>query len=306
MKTDSIFYRLFQIYPAALFELLGQPIENAQDYRFLAVEVKQLAFRLDGVFSSDLPINPIYFMEVQFQRDERFYARTFSEIFLYLGENGSEREWQFVILFAKRSIAPPLPAAYRLLLPNIKIIYLDELSGAKDQSLGIQIMSLVVCSSSEAKIKVPNLLSTARNLEEEALQNEMIDLIKKILIYKFDKLNREELEAMFGLSELKQTRFYLEALEEGKEDGIQLGKQVGVQEGIQLGKQVGVQEGIQLGKQVGESRLVLRLLTKKFGELGKIEQRIAFLSSEQLEALGDALLDFAKIDDLENWLKANK
>jgi predicted transposase/invertase (TIGR01784 family) len=37
-------------------------------------------------------------------------------------------------------------------------------------------------------------------------------------------MNREEIEAMFGLSELKQTRFYQEAKEEGKEEGIEVGE----------------------------------------------------------------------------------
>jgi predicted transposase/invertase (TIGR01784 family) len=32
-------------------------------------------------------------------------------------------------------------------------------------------------------------------------------------------MKREEIEAMFGLSDLKQTRFYQEALEEGREEG---------------------------------------------------------------------------------------
>jgi predicted transposase/invertase (TIGR01784 family) len=40
-------------------------------------------------------------------------------------------------------------------------------------------------------------------------------------------MNREEIEAMFGLSELKQTRFYQEAKEEGKEEGIEEGIEVG-------------------------------------------------------------------------------
>ena len=40
-------------------------------------------------------------------------------------------------------------------------------------------------------------------------------------------MNREEIEAMFGLSELKQTRFYQEAKEEGKEEGIEVGIEVG-------------------------------------------------------------------------------
>ncbi len=50
MKTDSIFYRLFQDYPALLFELLGQDPSLAASYEFSSREVKELAFRLDGIF----------------------------------------------------------------------------------------------------------------------------------------------------------------------------------------------------------------------------------------------------------------
>ena len=50
MKTDSIFYRIFQQYPRSLFDLLQHPNEEAEEYQFTSVEVKQLAFRLDGLF----------------------------------------------------------------------------------------------------------------------------------------------------------------------------------------------------------------------------------------------------------------
>jgi len=55
-------------------------------------------------------------------------------------------------------------------------------------------------------------------------QQQVLQIIETILIYKFPRMNREEIEAMFGLSELKQTRFYQEAKEEGKEEGIEVGK----------------------------------------------------------------------------------
>ncbi|HEY9711431.1 MAG TPA: DUF2887 domain-containing protein [Oculatellaceae cyanobacterium] len=86
MKTDTIFYRLFQSFPSIFFELINQPPEAANTYQFSSVEVKQLSFRIDGVFlpSSDTPSLPIYFVEVQFQPDSKFYSRLFTEIFLYL------------------------------------------------------------------------------------------------------------------------------------------------------------------------------------------------------------------------------
>ncbi|WP_308417984.1 RpnC/YadD family protein [Microcystis aeruginosa] len=39
------------------------------------------------------------------------------------------------------------------------------------------------------------------------------------------KLNRKEIEAMFSLSDLRETKVYQEALEEGEEKGLQKGKE---------------------------------------------------------------------------------
>ncbi|PHM09314.1 Rpn family recombination-promoting nuclease/putative transposase, partial [Nostoc sp. 'Peltigera malacea cyanobiont' DB3992] len=49
---------------------------------------------------------------------------------------------------------------------------------------------------------------------------------------KFPTMSREEMEEMFGLSELKQTRFYQEAFQEGVEQG----KVQGIEEGKVQGK----------------------------------------------------------------------
>jgi predicted transposase YdaD len=50
MRTDTIFYQLFQTFDTLLFELIGEPIENAVGYKFESVEVKEKAFRFDGIF----------------------------------------------------------------------------------------------------------------------------------------------------------------------------------------------------------------------------------------------------------------
>ncbi len=78
MKTDSIFYQLFQTFPRCFFDLLDLPPDTVNCYQFSSVEVKQLAFRLDGVFVPDNSHQTIYFIEVQFQKDDKFYSRFFS------------------------------------------------------------------------------------------------------------------------------------------------------------------------------------------------------------------------------------
>lgn len=50
MRRDSIFYKLFQQYPGLLFELLTNTPENASEYKFDSVAVKEPKFEIDGVF----------------------------------------------------------------------------------------------------------------------------------------------------------------------------------------------------------------------------------------------------------------
>ena len=50
--------------------------------------------------------------------------------------------------------------------------------------------------------------------------------------------------------------------------------------------------------------LLTRLLTRKIGSMPiSTIDRINSLPIEQLESLGEALLDFGTIDDLTNWLE---
>ena len=86
LKTDSVFYRLFQRLPGLVFELAGWPTPDLTGYQFRSEEIKQTAFRLDGVLTppTEALDRPLVFVEVQYQPDARFYARLFAEIFLYL------------------------------------------------------------------------------------------------------------------------------------------------------------------------------------------------------------------------------
>ncbi|MBF2018509.1 MAG: DUF4351 domain-containing protein [Rivularia sp. T60_A2020_040] len=57
------------------------------------------------------------------------------------------------------------------------------------------------------------------------------------------------------------------------------------------------------GNLQGEQRLVMRLLNRRLGEIdSSLIEQVQGLSIEQLESLGEALLDFSSIADLEAWL----
>jgi hypothetical protein len=75
--TDPLFYRIFQERPATVFELAGLAVPPAGVYRMHAEEMKQTAFRLDGVLlpAPGTPGLPLVFAESQFYADPWFYAR---------------------------------------------------------------------------------------------------------------------------------------------------------------------------------------------------------------------------------------
>ncbi|MBD2494112.1 DUF4351 domain-containing protein [Nostoc sp. FACHB-280] len=52
--------------------------------------------------------------------------------------------------------------------------------------------------------------------------------------------------------------------------------------------------------------LILRQLNRRVGAISdELQRQIQALSLEQVEALGEALLDFVVIADLETWLQAH-
>jgi Domain of unknown function (DUF4351) len=63
-----------------------------------------------------------------------------------------------------------------------------------------------------------------------------------------------------------------------------------------------MEQGIEQGRKQGELALLNRLLKRRFGSLSPhLQEWIENLPISQLEELGEALLDFTAIEDLEAW-----
>lgn len=226
MKTDSIFYKLFQTSPSIFFELIGRPSTESSGYSFRSVEIKQTAFRLDGVFlpTNEADSKTVYFVEVQFQKDQWLYHRFFAEIFLYLEQNRATSDWYAAVVYPKRSLEPDETKLHRALLESAQVqrVYLDELGEAQDQSLGVGLVQLVVTSEQSAASRARQLIEKTKQETVVGIsRQEIIELIETITVYKFPHLSRQEVEEMLGLSELKQTKVYQEALAEGRSEGEQ-------------------------------------------------------------------------------------
>jgi predicted transposase/invertase (TIGR01784 family) len=270
MRTDTIFYQLFLTFHTLLFELLGEPMGIADNYQFISAEIKEKAFRFDGIFLPEQEDLPIYFVEVQFQEKPDFYWEFIAEINLYLNQYKPVQDWKAVALFAQRRFEVKSLTTYQQELINnhrIICVYLDEVPSG---SIGVGLIQLILAQEAQAPLLVEQLLAQAKTeIANPLVARGIIDLLETVLVSKFAKLSREEIQSMFLLTDIKQTRVYQEA------------------------------------KQEGETQLLLRQLSKRFGQMGNRRiQAINQLSLEQLEDLGEALLDFDNVAELDNWLKS--
>ena len=284
VKTDSLFYALFQSQPSLFFELIGQPTSEAQGYQFASVEVKQTAFRIDGVFlpPNDRPDAPVYFVEVQFQRDPILYRRLFAEVFLYLKQYPEVAHWRAVVVYPRAAIEIRELAPFGALLESayVQVIYLDQLGTVADLPPGLATLRLIVEPEATVPTAARGLIERVRAASlPETEQLRLVELIETIVVYTFPRRSRQEIAAMLGLTDLKETRFYQETREEALRDG----------------------------RKAEAESLIIRQLTRKLGtDLPEaLQEQVMQLPLETLEALGEALFDFTALADLETWLAQN-
>lgn len=213
MKRDSIYYQIFKRFPGLLFELVDHPPQEAQNYRFESVEVKETGFRIDGVFLPPEGTTPriVFFAEVQFQKDEALYYRFFTESMMYLNRNRFQYDdWFCLVIFPSRSLEPSDQKTHRIYLNSNQVqrIYLDELGDPSQQPIGINLMQLTIAPDETMAEQARLLIARVQQSETGTLaKNEIMEVITTIAVYKFSSLSREEVEAMLGLS-IEETRIY--------------------------------------------------------------------------------------------------
>ena len=262
MRRDTIFYQLFVQSPILLFDLIPHPPENAAQYVFDAIEVKETAFRMDGVFIPPNPSGIVYFCEVQFQVDELLYERMLAEISIYVYRHRALfLDWQAVIIYPSRSIEQSRREIVRELLESGRItrIYLDEL-GAVELSTGLGLMVLTTLEGDEAKAEARRLIEQAQG------SRDIINLVSTIVLYKFNTLSRDEVDLMLGI-ELQQTRVYQDARTDE-----------------------------------GRSLVLRLLARKFGTISPEIQAQVNSLTLDRVESLAEDLLDFTQMEDLTSWL----
>ncbi len=280
MKTDKLFYRIFLLEPNLVAELIpGLPPDCRFDY--FAPVLKERERRLDGLFVplGDDPSLPLVFLEAQMQGDPGFYRRFFAQVFLYLEQYQVTRPWRGLLLFPRRTLNFGEEDPYQgVLATQVERFYLEDLIPLEELTPNLALLRLLVLSEEEAPQKARQLLA------QEATEREFerrLDLVESIMVGKFPNLSLEAIREMLDITQVRvqDTQFYKDVFQKGQE------------------------QGLERGLERGESELLLRLLTRRCGELSEEQrQRVRDLSAPQRQALAEALLEFKGMEDFQAWL----
>jgi predicted transposase YdaD len=156
-------------------------------------------------------------------------------------------------LFCLLGVPWILPLSYQefQVSGKVQVFYLEDYQ-ENQGSLAFQVLALLTIPKRSLKLKVEELLP---RLETEALpierKGQIMEMLETILVSKFPNLTRREIEAMLKIKSLRNTRVFQE----------------GVEEGVEQGRQEGELTGELRGRQAAARKILLELLTHKFGPL---------------------------------------
>jgi predicted transposase/invertase (TIGR01784 family) len=289
MRRDSIFYQLFRQSPALLFNLVPDPPANADSYRFDSVAVKEPRFEIDGVFlPPEGEPGAIFFVEVQFQKNELLYERIFAESAPYFYRSRDRfSDWQVVVIYPSRTTEQSDLYTHRSFLSGGQVhrIYLDELGDIRQLPVWVGLMVLTTVDEAQAPTEAKQLLSRSQREMSPDESRAIIDMVVTIISYRFGQITRQEVERMLDIT-FEETRVYKEIREEALQDG----------------RQAGLQEG----RQEEATNVIFRQLKKRFGDLSEdIVTSVSALPLSVLEDLSEALLDFSDVTELQSWLTSH-
>src|SRR5262249_30065282 len=154
------------------------------------------------------------------------FADLLVKAYTYLKQHDSGQAFRGVVLFAKRSMQPKELAPYQSLLDAGQVIcfYLDEMPEAANAPLGLSILYLLRQAEETAPKQARDLIARAKQeIDDAALRTDLIRLIETVIIYKLPRLSREEIQAMLEVHDIRETKVFQEAKEEGVQEGMEKG-----------------------------------------------------------------------------------
>ena len=137
-----------------------------------------------------------------------------------LGARRPGRDWVAVVIYPSRSFEQKKLQPYRMLLKSDQLvrIYLDELPPAPREQIEMGVLELITASPERAVVKAKQMVQDLRASEKpEHLRQMMIQFIETVVLYQFPHWTREKVEKMVQVTDIRLTRVYKDAVEEGIE-----------------------------------------------------------------------------------------
>jgi predicted transposase/invertase (TIGR01784 family) len=95
--------------------------------------------------------------------------------------------------------------------------------------LGLSILQLIRQTETQAPLTSRELVArTKAEIGDEALRVDLIELIETVILCKLPRLSREEIETMLQIHDIRESRVYQEAMEEGEKKGIEKGVAIAI------------------------------------------------------------------------------
>jgi predicted transposase YdaD len=277
MKSDALFYELFQTAPQIFFELLQ--ITPPCPYHFESLTLKTTEKRIDGLLEPEQKGQPIYFLEVQASPDATIYWRTMREVSTYFEQrtDRNNNEWQAVVLWLDIADDPGFGTLSSLALnPSPRLISVDLLNLLKqldDQSLTLNVLRpFTVDTETQVRQNISRWVQNIQSIPELSPETEqrLLTVLAQLVEQKFKTLTYKELSKMLRLTPLKETESFREGIQE---DRIEM---------------------------------LTKLIRHKFhfaeSTLEKLTARLRQLTLPDLEALFEVILDMRTLRDLNAWL----
>jgi predicted transposase YdaD len=223
--------------------------------------------------------------EVQAQRDPAIYHRLLIDMGL-VGERHLGREVRGLLLFISPAQDPKTEPWHSAMVRDpqlpIRRVYLSDVLKRLERTqpehpLLATFLPYLIDDREQLRDQAP---LAYRHLQQAPLSDPVrrrcLEVFQSWLLARFDDLTLKEILAMLGeLTPLEQTRAYREIVEKNQP----------------------------IWRHEGEAQLVLRQLHRCLGTLTDQQRaRVQALPVEQLEDLGEALLDFTAPADLDAWL----
>ncbi len=277
MKSDALFYQLFQTAPQIFFELINEI--PACPYHFKSVTFKTAEKRLDGLLEPTVAGQTIYFVEVQAQKDEGIYWRILHEVVLYFEQNPAQqgRPWLGAVIWFNESRDPGFGLVPTITTEDkkqriISVKLPKVLENLPDSSLALNVLRPFIVDK-EAEVR-QNFVTWVENIKHNDLgqvaELRLIEVLAQLIEQKFKTLSYKELAKMLNLVPLRELPSGQELLQDYSID------------------------------------MLIKLIKRKFHfaekTLNQVMARLRQLTLKDLEQLFEAIFDFKNLKQLNAWI----